>query len=104
MLFTDGLVESNDGAGVEYGLERVRSLVHEHRSLSARELVAACVADLGTFQGSSAPTDDPIATPIPLTIWVANKSRRVRRWTEAVSVPDGRLLIMLNVSSRIWMM
>ena len=35
---------------------------------------------------SSAPTDAPTATPMPLMIWVTKSSRSVRRWTAAISM------------------
>jgi sigma-B regulation protein RsbU (phosphoserine phosphatase) len=57
-LYTDGLTEARDAAGVEYGAERVAALARRLRGLAPRELAAACRSDLASFLGGAHRTDD----------------------------------------------
>jgi phosphoserine phosphatase RsbU/P len=56
-LYSDGLSEA-DGAGEEYGVDRVARLVQDHGRRQASELIAACLDDLRAFTGGSPQTDD----------------------------------------------
>lgn len=56
-LFTDGLSEAQ-GAGDEYGVERVMQLVRQNAGRSPSDLIAACLDDLNTFAGPNALSDD----------------------------------------------
>lgn len=58
VLYTDGVTESRDPAGEEYGAERleVAALGHEHRP--GREILDACLTDLKTFRRGTHTKDD----------------------------------------------
>lgn len=58
LLYTDGVTEARDRFGNEYGLERLASLTAPRDHLCARELVKACVDDVGVFSCGVAPFDD----------------------------------------------
>jgi phosphoserine phosphatase RsbU/P len=57
LLYTDGLVEAEDSAGVDYGIERLCTLA---ASMNGRPqaIVDACVRDLALFRGARALADD----------------------------------------------
>jgi sigma-B regulation protein RsbU (phosphoserine phosphatase) len=58
LLYTDGLTESRNPAGEEYGLSRVRALATLHQACSPSELLSHCLADLGNFTGGMKQSDD----------------------------------------------
>lgn len=58
VLYTDGLSESRNGDGEEYGSDRLAALLGRGDGASAAELVDACLADLAAFTGGGAPGDD----------------------------------------------
>jgi len=58
LLYTDGLIEAQNGAGADYGMERLRAFALAPLPDSPRAVVDACVRDLGRFLGSGQPTDD----------------------------------------------
>lgn len=57
LLYTDGLVEAENSAGVEYGIERLCTLA---ASMNGRPqaIVDACVRDLASFRGARGLADD----------------------------------------------
>ena len=55
VFYTDGIVEAHDPAGREFGLRRLKRVIHEHRDAGARGLVDAIFAAVERF----AP-DDPL--------------------------------------------
>ncbi|HOD65275.1 MAG TPA: SpoIIE family protein phosphatase [candidate division Zixibacteria bacterium] len=57
-LFTDGLSEAMDGDGREYGEERVRRFVREHRHREAGEILEAILEDVRAFDATFPPRDD----------------------------------------------
>lgn len=58
LLYTDGLSESRDCDGAEYGTERLsRLLCDQHERLPAA-IVGACLADLAAFSAGSSRADD----------------------------------------------
>ena len=57
-LYTDGLTESRNGAGAEYGLSRIRALAEKQAGLCAELLIAECVKDLAGFGQGVKQTDD----------------------------------------------
>jgi sigma-B regulation protein RsbU (phosphoserine phosphatase) len=67
LLYTDGLSESVDRSGREYGAERLREVVKSHISLPPQELISACLEDLETFRSGVSKADD-------LTIMVIRRS------------------------------
>src|SRR5580765_4359708 len=57
-LYTDGLSESLDGAGNEYGAERLSRLLNDNHSLSPDSIISLCRQELHTFAGGKLPGDD----------------------------------------------
>ncbi|HLO00372.1 MAG TPA: SpoIIE family protein phosphatase [Pyrinomonadaceae bacterium] len=57
-LYTDGLSESLDGAGNEYGAERLARLLNDNPSLSPESMIALCRRELRTFADGKIPRDD----------------------------------------------
>lgn len=57
-FFTDGLSEAMNQIGHEYGEERIRSFVREHRHLEPEELMKKILEDVRTFDPSVPPQDD----------------------------------------------
>jgi sigma-B regulation protein RsbU (phosphoserine phosphatase) len=53
VLFTDGLTETTDASGVEFGEERIVDIVRRHRSLSAAEIEAEVMRAIGGFGNGS---------------------------------------------------
>jgi sigma-B regulation protein RsbU (phosphoserine phosphatase) len=57
-LYTDGLSESLDEAGNEYGAERLEQLLNENNHLPPDAIVSLCRQELLTFAGGEQPRDD----------------------------------------------
>lgn len=57
-LFTDGLSESRDAAGAEYGTSRLQELLCRNHSLAPVGLVDACLCDLRDFCAGAPKHDD----------------------------------------------
>lgn len=57
-LYTDGLSESLDGTGDEYGPERLSQLLNDNHSLSPDSLISLCRHELHTFAEGRVPGDD----------------------------------------------
>ena len=57
-LYTDGLSESLDGTGNEYGPERLSQLLNENNHLTPDSIVSLCRQELLTFAGGMPPRDD----------------------------------------------
>ncbi|MGH9969394.1 MAG: PP2C family protein-serine/threonine phosphatase [Pyrinomonadaceae bacterium] len=57
-LYTDGLSETLDGTGREYGVGRLSELLTKNRGLSPKELIATCVREASAFRIRSSVTDD----------------------------------------------
>ena len=58
LLYTDGLLETQNSNGVEYGIERLAALSVSATTLDSKSTVAACLGDLASFRGTVAATDD----------------------------------------------
>jgi phosphoserine phosphatase RsbU/P len=58
LFFTDGLTEARNRGNEEYGTDRVRRLLEQHRGADARAVVAAAVEDLRGFREAAPHTDD----------------------------------------------
>src|SRR5262249_36386420 len=58
LLYTDGLSESRDLHGAEYGVERLTDLALAIRGSSPREMIRACLQDLNKFSGGAPMLDD----------------------------------------------
>jgi sigma-B regulation protein RsbU (phosphoserine phosphatase) len=57
-LYTDGLTESRNRAGQEYGLQRIRALAEHHTGKTPDGLISACLEDLVSFGDGLKQTDD----------------------------------------------
>jgi sigma-B regulation protein RsbU (phosphoserine phosphatase) len=57
-LYTDGLSESLDGAGNEYGADRLSRLLNDNRGLSPESTISLCRQELHTFAEGRLPGDD----------------------------------------------
>ena len=58
LLYTDGLTETADAAGKEYGLARVQALAKRHAAAEPSDLLAACLEELHTFSANAKQADD----------------------------------------------
>lgn len=58
LLYTDGLTESRDPLGSEYGVERLSKMVSARHSLAPHPLTAACLEDAKLFRAGQPKTDD----------------------------------------------
>ena len=57
-LYTDGLSESLDGTGNEYGPQRLAQLLNDNNHLSADSIISLCRRELLDFADGRAPRDD----------------------------------------------
>ena len=57
-LYTDGLSESLDGDGNEYGPERLSRLLNDNHGLSSDSIISLCRRELHTFVDGRVPRDD----------------------------------------------
>jgi sigma-B regulation protein RsbU (phosphoserine phosphatase) len=58
LFYTDGVTETTDEAGVEYGEERLINLVTESFGRSPEVLVNSCLDDVSTYRAGEKKTDD----------------------------------------------
>ncbi len=58
LLYTDGLSESQNIAGAEYGAQRLSELACRHFALAPDALVSVCIEDLGAFRAATPKADD----------------------------------------------
>jgi len=58
LLFTDGLSESQNQAGMEFGVQPLIDIVRNHPSLQAEGLVRRCVEKASDFRSGLPPKDD----------------------------------------------
>jgi phosphoserine phosphatase RsbU/P len=58
LLFTDGLSESQNQAGMEFGVQPLIDLVRSHPFLKAEGLVRICVEKASDFRSGLPPKDD----------------------------------------------
>jgi sigma-B regulation protein RsbU (phosphoserine phosphatase) len=58
LLYTDGLLETRNSGGAEYGIERLCTLSASSAALEPAAIVAACLSDLTSFRGTMASADD----------------------------------------------
>jgi len=57
LLYTDGLIEAQNAAGVEYGIERLSALAAS-ANRQPKAIVDACLHDLAGFRGATGLADD----------------------------------------------
>jgi phosphoserine phosphatase RsbU/P len=58
LLFSDGVDETRDRAGSEYGMERLGRVLNRGGGLDARGIVRACLEDLNAFGAGGRRSDD----------------------------------------------
>jgi sigma-B regulation protein RsbU (phosphoserine phosphatase) len=58
LLYTDGVTDATDAHLQDFGMERLRRVILEHRHAPATDVVAALEQAIGDFAGSTAPFDD----------------------------------------------
>ncbi len=58
VLYTDGATEANNGAGEEYGRDRLVEAVRSCRHLSAREIIDFIHREVVNWTEGLGPTDD----------------------------------------------
>lgn len=58
LLYTDGLIESQDASGDEFGIDRLSQLIKENCERSSQDLVNFITADVARFSAGMAQTDD----------------------------------------------
>jgi sigma-B regulation protein RsbU (phosphoserine phosphatase) len=58
VFYTDGLTETFDGTGNEYGSERLTAVLERHRDAPPRELTRACLRDVDAFAAGAPRRDD----------------------------------------------
>jgi len=57
-LYTDGLTESRNSAGTEYGLHRIRTLAAQHTAIESASLISKCLEDLLLYGEGTKQVDD----------------------------------------------
>ena len=58
LLFTDGVSESQNPAGAEFGVQPLVDILRNRRLTTAEEIVDACVAKNSAFRSGLPPKDD----------------------------------------------
>jgi sigma-B regulation protein RsbU (phosphoserine phosphatase) len=58
VAYSDGVSEATDSLDVEYGAERLRKLIGDHRAKTPADLLAACRDDLAAFRLNCQRADD----------------------------------------------
>jgi sigma-B regulation protein RsbU (phosphoserine phosphatase) len=58
VVYSDGVSEAMDASSAEYGIERLRSLIENHRKNNPSDLLSACREDLIAFRGHARRNDD----------------------------------------------
>jgi sigma-B regulation protein RsbU (phosphoserine phosphatase) len=66
-LFTDGLSEAMDANDVEYGEERIRRFICEHRDQEPQKLMDLIVEDVRSFDPTYPPQDDTTIVTLKMT-------------------------------------
>ncbi len=74
IFYTDGIYEAHNAQGDEFGIERMRQIIHENMYKSAREIVDGLMEAVAEFVG-----DEPIADDICIvSVEVTSKARSVQ--------------------------
>jgi len=58
LLYSDGLVEAQNAAGAEYGIERLSALAASVNGLQPKEVIGTCLRDLAGYGGARRAADD----------------------------------------------
>ena len=57
-LYSDGLSEARNKSNIQYGEERLATLINKRRAISPQELISGCLEDLTSFRSGATMTDD----------------------------------------------
>ncbi len=58
LIYTDGLTESRNPAGEEYGIHRVKTVAGAHGKCAPSDLISHCLSDLHDFTAGTKQNDD----------------------------------------------
>jgi sigma-B regulation protein RsbU (phosphoserine phosphatase) len=58
LLYTDGLTESCNSAGEEYGFRRIKRVARQHLRTTPSKLISECLSDHRNFQSGGKQVDD----------------------------------------------
>lgn len=58
LLYTDGLTESCNSAGEEYGFHRIKRVARQHLRTTPSKLISECLSDHRNFQSGAKQVDD----------------------------------------------
>jgi phosphoserine phosphatase RsbU/P len=58
LLYTDGLTESCNSAGEEFGLRRIKRIARQHLRTTPSKLISECLSDHRNFQAGVKQVDD----------------------------------------------
>jgi phosphoserine phosphatase RsbU/P len=58
LVYSDGLSETFNSAGEQYGIERITGLLHQRRMLPPTEILRVLLKDLNDFRANAPRTDD----------------------------------------------
>jgi len=58
LFYTDGIIDAIDGAGNEFGRERLEKIIKENQEATAAEIVAILEKEVSDFTSASVPFDD----------------------------------------------
>jgi sigma-B regulation protein RsbU (phosphoserine phosphatase) len=67
VFYTDGILDSVDGRGVEFGAERLRQVIADHRTASPRDIIDAIFNAVAAFRGTHTQPDDMTAVAVKIT-------------------------------------
>jgi sigma-B regulation protein RsbU (phosphoserine phosphatase) len=58
LIYTDGIIETRNFAGHEYGVDRLMTVCRNHHALNPPDLINTCIHDLTAFRNGAPKTDD----------------------------------------------
>ena len=58
LLYTDGLTESCNSTGEEYGFRRIERVARQHLRITPSNLISECLSDHRDFQAGAKQVDD----------------------------------------------
>ncbi len=84
LLYTDGIIEAQNGAGVEYGRERLAAAMRQHLELDLADFTQATLERVLEFTAYEPPADDLCLVAVEVTASGAQPSDRWNSLREAV--------------------
>jgi len=67
VVCTDGISEAMNDEGMEFGAQRLSTVVQQHREASARAIVDAIFEAVADFTGAGPHADDMTAVAVKIT-------------------------------------